>query len=104
MTAKSKAAMPEGELPEGEALEEAEGAEEVEVVGSAASGQRIGALTSSEKLCLVTLSKFNVLETVVQDLKNRVYGSVPKNEELLEEVRYTYYRYYYIYIIHTFSS
>ncbi|CAB3231347.1 unnamed protein product [Arctia plantaginis] len=99
VTAKSKAAVPEGELPEGELPEGAEGAEgdeeakegveggEVVGVVSAASGQRIGALTSSEKLCLVTLSKFNVLETVVQDLKNRVYGSIPKNEEIIEEVR-----------------
>ncbi|XP_052753679.1 uncharacterized protein LOC113523022 [Galleria mellonella] len=44
-------------------------------------------LTSSEKLSLVTLSKFNVLENTVEDLKNRVYGSIPKNEAILEEVR-----------------
>ncbi|XP_063634030.1 uncharacterized protein LOC134804750 [Cydia splendana] len=44
-------------------------------------------LASSEKLSLVTLSKFNLLENVVQDLKDRVYGSMPKNEKILEEVR-----------------
>ncbi|XP_075983889.1 uncharacterized protein LOC142981698 [Anticarsia gemmatalis] len=44
-------------------------------------------LTSTEKLSLVTLSKFNLLETTVLDLKERVYGSIPKNEEILEEVR-----------------
>ncbi|XP_059049431.1 rho family-interacting cell polarization regulator 1-like [Achroia grisella] len=43
--------------------------------------------TSSEKLSLVTISKFNILENTVQDLKNRVYGSIPKNEAILEEVR-----------------
>ncbi|XP_014360239.2 uncharacterized protein LOC106712258 [Papilio machaon] len=42
---------------------------------------------SIERLSLVTLSKFNVLENTVEDLKNRVYGSMPKNEEILEEVR-----------------
>ncbi|XP_013148402.1 PREDICTED: FK506-binding protein 5 [Papilio polytes] len=42
---------------------------------------------STERLSLVTLSKFNVLENTVEDLKNRVYGSMPKNEEILEEVR-----------------
>ncbi|XP_072935816.1 uncharacterized protein [Epargyreus clarus] len=44
-------------------------------------------LTSTEKLSLVTLSKFNLLENAVEDLKNRVYGSMPKNEQILEEVR-----------------
>ncbi|CAG4924111.1 unnamed protein product [Colias eurytheme] len=44
-------------------------------------------VTSTEKLSLVTLSKFNLLENTVEDLKNRVYGSMPKNEEILEEVR-----------------
>ncbi|XP_061710428.1 uncharacterized protein LOC133520115 isoform X1 [Cydia pomonella] len=44
-------------------------------------------MTSSEKLSLVTLSKFNLLENAVQDLKDRVYGSMPKNEQILEEVR-----------------
>lgn len=43
---------------------------------------------SSEKLSLVTLSKFNILENTVEDIKNRVYGSMPKNEEILEEVRF----------------
>lgn len=42
---------------------------------------------SSEKLSLVTISKFNILENTVEDLRNRVYGSIPKNEEILEEVR-----------------
>ncbi|CAK1548406.1 unnamed protein product [Leptosia nina] len=44
-------------------------------------------LTSTEKLSLVTISKFNLLENTVEDLKSRVYGSMPKNEEILEEVR-----------------
>ncbi|KAJ0181299.1 hypothetical protein K1T71_003384 [Dendrolimus kikuchii] len=44
-------------------------------------------ISSSEKLSLVTLSKFNILESTVEDIKNRVYGSMPKNEEILEEVR-----------------
>lgn len=44
-------------------------------------------LTSQEKLSLVTLSKFNMLENTVEDLKSRVYGSMPKNEEILHEVR-----------------
>ncbi|XP_028040362.1 uncharacterized protein LOC114250612 [Bombyx mandarina] len=43
--------------------------------------------TPQEKLSLVTLSKFNTLESTVEDLKNRVYGSMPKNEAILEEVR-----------------
>nr|XP_026484890.1 uncharacterized protein LOC113392607 [Vanessa tameamea] len=42
---------------------------------------------STEKLSLVTISKFNILENTVEDLKNRVYGSIPKNEDILEEVR-----------------
>ncbi|CAG9107573.1 unnamed protein product [Plutella xylostella] len=40
-----------------------------------------------EKLSLVTVSKFNLLEAKVNDLNNRVYGSMPKNEDMLEEVR-----------------
>ncbi|XP_045512660.1 glutamine-rich protein 2 isoform X1 [Pieris brassicae] len=44
-------------------------------------------MASTEKLSLVTMSKFNLLETTVEDLKSRVYGSMPKNEEILEEVR-----------------
>ncbi|XP_045761030.1 uncharacterized protein C16orf96-like isoform X2 [Maniola jurtina] len=44
-------------------------------------------LTSTEKLSLVTISRFNVLENTVEDLKSRVYGSMPKNHEILEEVR-----------------
>ncbi|XP_069354303.1 uncharacterized protein C16orf96-like isoform X1 [Maniola hyperantus] len=44
-------------------------------------------LTSTEKLSLVTLSRFNVLENTVEDLKSRIYGSMPKNHEILEEVR-----------------
>lgn len=43
---------------------------------------------STERLSLVTISKFNILESAVEDLKNRVYGVMPKNEEILEEVRY----------------
>lgn len=42
---------------------------------------------AAEKLSLVTTSKFNILENTVNDLKDRVYGSMPKNEEILEEVR-----------------
>ncbi|XP_050351931.1 uncharacterized protein LOC126774434 isoform X2 [Nymphalis io] len=45
------------------------------------------AIDSTEKLSLVTISKFNTLENTVEDLKNRVYGSIPKNEDILEEVR-----------------
>lgn len=45
-------------------------------------------LASTEKLSLVTISKFNSLENTVEDLKSRVYGSMPKNQEILEEVRY----------------
>ncbi|XP_046976235.1 uncharacterized protein LOC124542309 [Vanessa cardui] len=44
-------------------------------------------ISSTEKLSLVTISKFNILENTVEDLKNRVYGSIPKNEDILEEVR-----------------
>ncbi|CAH2268768.1 jg23790 [Pararge aegeria aegeria] len=44
-------------------------------------------LTSTEKLSLVTISKFNILENTVEDLRSRVYGSMPKNQEILEEVR-----------------
>ncbi|CAH2099724.1 unnamed protein product [Euphydryas editha] len=44
-------------------------------------------VSSTEKLSLVTMSKFNILENAVEDLRNRVYGSIPKNEEILEEVR-----------------
>ncbi|CAH0722759.1 unnamed protein product, partial [Brenthis ino] len=44
-------------------------------------------VTSTEKLSLVTISKFNVLESAVEDLKNRVYGSIPTNEDIIEEVR-----------------
>ncbi|KAF9411027.1 hypothetical protein HW555_010073 [Spodoptera exigua] len=40
-----------------------------------------------ERLSLVTISKFNVLENTVEELKNRVYGTSPKNEEILQEVR-----------------
>lgn len=43
---------------------------------------------STEKLSLVTTSKFNVLENIVEDLRERVYGSIPKNEDILEEVRF----------------
>ncbi|KAJ8734902.1 hypothetical protein PYW08_014152 [Mythimna loreyi] len=42
---------------------------------------------SVERLSLVTLSKFNLLENTVADLKERVYGTTPKNEEILQEVR-----------------
>ncbi|KAM3966729.1 uncharacterized protein ACR2FA_012273 [Aphomia sociella] len=45
------------------------------------------ATASAEKLSLVRLSKFNMLENTVEDLKSRVYGSIPKNEAILEEVR-----------------
>ncbi|KAG6453336.1 hypothetical protein O3G_MSEX008088 [Manduca sexta] len=58
--------------------------------GAGAGGAAAGAphaLSSTERLSLVTLSKFNLLESAVEDLKNRVYGSMPKNEEILEEVR-----------------
>ncbi|KOB72389.1 putative glutamine rich 2-like protein [Operophtera brumata] len=44
-------------------------------------------VSSSDKLSLVTLSKFNILEKSVEDIQNRVYGSIPKNEDILEEVR-----------------
>ncbi|XP_022819351.1 uncharacterized protein LOC111351582 isoform X2 [Spodoptera litura] len=40
-----------------------------------------------ERLSIVTLSRFNVLENTVEQLKNRVYGTTPKNEEILQEVR-----------------
>ncbi|CAG9782873.1 unnamed protein product [Diatraea saccharalis] len=43
--------------------------------------------SSTEKLSLVTASKFNILENAVEDLRNRVYGSIPKNDQILEEVR-----------------
>lgn len=43
---------------------------------------------SLEKLSLVTLSKFNLLENTVADLKERVYGTSPTNEVILQEVRY----------------
>ncbi|XP_048481949.1 uncharacterized protein LOC105382474 isoform X2 [Plutella xylostella] len=46
-----------------------------------------GQTPSGEKLSLVTVSKFNLLEAKVNDLNNRVYGSMPKNEDMLEEVR-----------------
>lgn len=38
-------------------------------------------------LTVVTVSKFNLLESHVQDLQKRVYGSIPNNEAILEEVR-----------------
>lgn len=47
--------------------------------------------SSTERLSLVTLSKFNVLEKAVEEIKDRVYGSMPKNEEILETVRYVQY-------------
>ncbi|XP_063545778.1 uncharacterized protein LOC134753770 [Cydia strobilella] len=70
-------------------LEEDGGHEEVVngVEGRQRQGREPRRMTSSEKLSLVTLSKFNLLENVVQDLKDRVYGSMPKNEQILEEVR-----------------
>ncbi|KAL0895554.1 hypothetical protein ABMA27_011656 [Loxostege sticticalis] len=55
--------------------------------GAPPSSQAPRVLTSQEKLSLVTLSKFNMLENTVEDLKSRVYGSMPKNEEILHEVR-----------------
>lgn len=45
-------------------------------------------LPAGEKVSLVSWSKFNLLESVVEDLRNRVYGSMPKNEDILEEVRF----------------
>ncbi|CAH0406066.1 unnamed protein product [Chilo suppressalis] len=59
--------------------------------GSAKAGENISQFiphqASTEKLSLVTISKFNLLESAVEDLKNRVYGSIPKNDQILEEVR-----------------
>ncbi|XP_050553418.1 uncharacterized protein LOC118262240 isoform X3 [Spodoptera frugiperda] len=46
-----------------------------------------GAGPGPESISLVTLSKFNVLENTVEEMKNRVYGTTPKNEEILQEVR-----------------
>lgn len=55
---------------------------------ASASGGRPSLTTGGpEQLSLVTVSKFNLLENTVKDLKNRVYGSIPTNEDILEEVR-----------------
>ncbi|VVC87978.1 unnamed protein product [Leptidea sinapis] len=72
-----------------EPVEQWRKSETVEQRRKSETGQRM--LTtqspSTEKLSLVTMSKFNVLESTVDDLRNRVYGSMPKNEDILEEVR-----------------
>ncbi|XP_048006406.1 uncharacterized protein LOC125241806 [Leguminivora glycinivorella] len=70
-----------------EGMPEEEGAHEEAVMGEEGKHTEPRQMTSSEKLSLVTLSKFNLLESAVQDLKDRVYGSMPKNEQILEEVR-----------------
>ncbi|KAI8430048.1 hypothetical protein MSG28_000481 [Choristoneura fumiferana] len=55
--------------------------------GQPSSRTSVSHLPAGEKISLVSWSKFNLLESVVEDLKNRVYGSMPKNEDILEEVR-----------------
>lgn len=40
-----------------------------------------------DRITLVTLSKFELLENAVNDLKHTVYGALPKNEDIIREVR-----------------
>lgn len=40
-----------------------------------------------QRLSLVTTSRFNVLESAVNDLKGVVYGMTPTNEQIMEDVR-----------------
>ncbi|KAL4705039.1 hypothetical protein ACJJTC_009827 [Scirpophaga incertulas] len=56
-------------------------------MGTQQQYQMLHQTSSTARLSLVTTSKFHVLENTVEDLRNRVYGSIPKNDQILEEVR-----------------
>ncbi|KAJ2946279.1 hypothetical protein O0L34_g12318 [Tuta absoluta] len=42
---------------------------------------------SGQELSIVTLSKFNVLADAVDDLRQKVYSTLPTNDKILEGVR-----------------